>query len=67
MSLQNTHWYQSGVGWTSNPNHAYSLEEVERVGLHDCYTQGCAKRHAGDADAHVRLRILKQWAEDGYY
>lgn len=67
VSMQNTHWYQSGIGWTSNPEHAYYWKEVERVGLHNCASQGCAKRHAGDAEEYVRLQLLKQWAEDGYY
>jgi hypothetical protein len=47
--MQNTHWYRVEHGFTSQPIFA-SVEEVRRVGLHDCHTIGCEKTCSGSAE-----------------
>ena len=52
---QNTHWYNSGRGWTADPERAL-LGEVERVGLHDCITLGCSEEHACSVKWYLQRR-----------
>jgi len=50
MKMQNECWYKARSGWTSDPVQADTLGEVNRVGLHDCYSQKCEERHSGNAE-----------------
>lgn len=59
MKQQNTHWYRAigDRGATADPMQALS-ESVERVGLHDCTTQGCEETHACNAEWYYTKKIV---------
>lgn len=61
---QNTHWYRSGWaegrhGYTANPYYA-DPGEVERVGLHECFTFGCEEIHAYNGDFWRRILLYRE-------
>lgn len=66
VQQQATHWYRVGSGYSADPCQA-DPQEVKRVGLHCCVTQGCETPHSGSAEEYYRRQILDEIEKTGTY